>query len=159
MNSHDLINPGCAQGTADPRADAEPRLAAAVRDAFDTPCPDLLTGRILATVRDEEHAVRAWQAPWLFAVPVVELALLLFLRSEVASLLGLAGRLWATVRDAALPSWQGGIDSARFWWLTSRTWFSTELPPQQDLLPWVAAVLLAAVLAGTLILRQERTHA
>jgi hypothetical protein len=159
MKPYALTDLEGSQDTAETHADADPRLSAAVRDAFAAPCPDVLTGRILAAVRDEDFAVRAWPAPWLFALPVVELALLLFLRSEVASSLSLAGRLWATIRDAALPSWQGGVDAARFWWQSANTWFGTALPPQQDLLPWVAAGLLALGLAGTLILKQERRHA
>lgn len=141
------------------RSDADPRVSAAVQEAYDTPCPEFMNNRILARVREEEGAVHAWQAPWLLALPVAELALLVLLRSEMGSLLGLCGRVWSTVRDAALPSWQGGIDSMRFWWLSGRAWLSSGLPPQQDLLPWAAAVLLAAALAGTLIFRQERARA
>lgn len=159
MKPHDPLDPGNRQTAADVSAANDPQLSAAVRAAFAAPCPDILSDRILTVVRDEEYAVRSWQAPWLFALPVVELALLAFLRSEMGSLLGLSGRLWTTVRDAALPSWQSSIDATRFWWSSTSAWFSTELPPQPDLLPWAAAVLLAAALAGTLILRQEKSHA
>ncbi len=159
MKPNDLADPGYGEGMAAMRSDADPRVSAAVQEAYNAPCPEFMADRILARVRDEESAVHAWQAPWVLALPAAELALLMLLRSEMGSLLGLCGRLWSTVRDAALPSWQGGIDSVRFWWLTVRTWLSNGLPPQQDLLPWAAAVLLAAALAGTLILRQERARA
>jgi hypothetical protein len=161
MKSPDLAQLLRRQGDADAGPDpaAERRLATAVRDAFAAPCPDLLAGRILAAVRDEERALRAWPATWLFVLPVIEVMLLLLLRSDLAAALTLATGTWTTVREAALPSWQTAAEAAQSWWLAGSTWLGSDVPLQVERLQWVAALLLVVTVAGALILRQEERHA
>jgi|GEM_PF-3571408 len=139
--------------------DDEPYLSGAVREAFAETCPDRLPGQILAAVRQQEQGVRAWQARWLFAVPAIEILLLVILRSDTAFLMATVADVLAAVRDAAAPSCQGCLEWLLECGQAAGTLATVTMPTALDVLPWVCAALIAAASSGIAVARLERPHA
>jgi len=146
-------------GTGALPAESDVRLAVAVRDAYATPCPAAVALRIRAEVQAEESAVRAWQAKWLFAVPAIQVGVLIALRSDVASMAATVGRVLEAAREDALPNWQGCQALAQSCWQFTGTVTGAEPVLPADLIPWALAGLVAATLSAIVILRQEASHA
>jgi hypothetical protein len=156
------MNPTAPRDTLrrpDPESGRDPRLTAAVQDAFGGPCPDRVAVQVLAAVRDQERSLHAWQARWLFAIPAIEVLLLVLQRSELAGLLRPAGQLWSALRDTAVPSYQGCADWLVSCWHTAGRLMAAEAPLPLDLVPYACAALIAAAASGILVLRMEKPHA
>lgn len=135
------------------------RLAGAVREAFVETCPDPVSEQILAAVRQQELGVRTWQARWLFAVPAIEILLLVVMRSDTAFLMATVADVLSAFRDAAAPSWQG----CREWLLSccqaAGTLTAAGVPSVLNVLPWGCAALVAALSSGVAVARMEKPHA
>jgi hypothetical protein len=110
-------------------------------------------------MQEEEYAVRCWQAKWLFAVPLLQLALLVVLNSDLFAQMAAAGTLCSAVLNSTTPALEGCLESVQSWWQAAGALLASArlLAPEvgADLLAGVAAALLA----GVLLFKAENNHA
>ncbi|MBN2452439.1 MAG: hypothetical protein JXR77_18785 [Lentisphaeria bacterium] len=139
----------------------DPHLAAVLQDAFrGVPPLESATAAILRRVTAMEARVRRWPARWLFAVPLVQVAVLLWLRIPrppwtrlfAAGQAAVAGHLWEPVKQ--LSATGGG------WWVEAARVLPALLPGGGFTVPVLALGLCAGTLGTWFVAtRRDVSHA